>query len=58
MSKCNHIDLGYSNTPHKAFLMYKLNKELIIQTVAEEYKDKIPNKLYEALMNYKIEEND
>lgn len=61
--KCNNgykksIYLGSFNTPHKAFLMYKLNKELVIQSVAEEYKDKIPNKLYEALMNYKVEEND
>ena len=58
VSQCKHIRLGYFYTPHEAFLMYKLNKELIIQSVAEEYKDKIPNKLYETLMNYKVEEND
>lgn len=54
----NQIYLGCLDTPHEAFLLYKLNKELVIQSIAEEYKDKIPNKLYEALMNYKVEEND
>ena len=52
------IYLGSFNTPHKAFLMYKINKELIIQSIAEEYKDKIPHQLYEAMMNYQVEEND
>lgn len=54
--KCLH--LGTFNTPHEAFLMYKINKELLIQGVANEYKTKIPSKLYNALMNYKVEEND
>lgn len=57
---CNNkqLALGTFNTPHKAFLMYKLNKELVIQGIANEYKDKIPTKLYEALMNYEVEEGD
>lgn len=50
--------LGLFNTPHEAFLMYKLNKELLIQGMTREYKDKIPVKLYNALMNYKVDEND
>lgn len=54
--KC--LYLGVFNTPHEAFLMYKINKELLIQGVANEYKNKIPSKLYNALMNYKVEEND
>lgn len=52
------IALGTFKTSHEAFLMYKINKELVIQSVAEEYKDKIPSKLYEAMVNYKIEEGD
>lgn len=55
---CKRLKLGTFNTSHKAFLMYKLNKELVIQGIANEYKDKIPTKLYEALMNYKVEEGD
>lgn len=52
------LKLGTFTTPHEAFLMYKLNKELLIQGIANEYKNKIPTKLYEALMNYKVEEGD
>lgn len=57
---CNDksFQLGTFNTPHEAFLMYKLNKELVIQGIANEYKYKIPTKLYEALMNYEVEEGD
>lgn len=56
-SVCGVI-IGWFKTPHEAFLSYKLNKELLVQSLAEEYKNKIPNKLYEALMNYEVEEND
>ena len=52
------IKLGIFKTSHEAFLMYKFNKELVIENIAKEYKDKIPNKLYEAMVNYKIEEDD
>ena len=53
-----NIMLGQFNTPHEAFLMYKLNKELVIEKQAEKYKDKIPHKLYEALINYRVDEYD
>ena len=33
-------------------------KENYIKQVAEEYKDKIPDKLYEAMYNYKVEITD
>ena len=39
-------------------VLIKFNKELSIQHIANEYKNKIPNKLYNALINYKVEEND
>ena len=53
-----YICLGTFDTPHEAFLMYKINKELVIQGIANEYKDKIPTKLYEALMEYEVKEYD
>lgn len=45
-------------TIEEAFLFYKFHKERIIKEVADEYKDKIPQKLYDALYNYVIEIND
>ena len=54
----NGMYIGRFSTSHEAFLAYKFNKELLIQSIAQEYKDKIPTKLYEALMNYQVEEND
>lgn len=52
------IHLGLFNTPEEAFLAYKIAKEAYIKEVAEEYKDKIPYRLYEALMNYKVDITD
>lgn len=52
------IHLGLYDTPEEAFLAYKHAKEQYIKEVAEEYKDKIPNKLYEAMMNYEVEITD
>ena len=46
------------NTPKEAFESYKLLKESYIKEVAEEYKDKIPEKLYKALKNYEVEITD
>ena len=62
-SHCNNgfgkqIALGSFNDIYSAWLCYKLNKELVIQSVANEYKDLIPKKLYDAMMNYRIEIND
>lgn len=52
--------LGYFplNKPFQAFHVYKVFKESYIKQVADEYKDLIPNKLYEALYKYEIEIND
>lgn len=43
---------------HNTFLWYKINKELYIESIANEYKKFIPNKLYFAMINYKIEIDD
>lgn len=46
--------LGMHVTIEEAFLAYKMYKENIIQQVAEDYKDKIPLKLYEAMISYQV----
>lgn len=57
-NKNKTIKLGYYNTPKEAFDEYKKYKEKHIKEVAEEYKNKIPNKLYKAMINYKVEITD
>ena len=52
------ITLGTYDTPEEAFFAYKKAKEAYIKEVAEEYKGKIPYRLYEALMNYEVEIDD
>ena len=52
------ITLGYYSTPEEAFIAYKQAKEAYIKEVAEEYKGKIDNRAYEALMNYEVEIDD
>lgn len=51
--------LGYYSTPEDAFYKgYKPFKERYIKEIAEEYKNKIPKKLYDALYNYEVEITD
>lgn len=50
--------LGLYNTIEDAFKVYKEFKEKYIKQIADYYKDKIPNKLYEAMYNYKVEITD
>ena len=52
------IHLGTYNTPEEAFLVYKQAKEAYIKEVAEEYKDKIPQRLYDAMINYEVQIDD
>ena len=56
--KAKNIYLGLYNTKNEAFQVYKEFKETYIKQVADEYKDKIPEKLYNALYDYKIEIDD
>ena len=56
--KKKQIYLGYYDTSEDAFLVYKNFKENYIKQVADEYKDLIPNRLYEAMYRYEIEIND
>ena len=54
----HRVSLGQYDTVEEAFEVYKQFKENYIKEVAEEYKHKIPVKLYEALINYKVEITD
>ena len=48
------INLGRFNTYEEAFFMYKTEKERYIKEVADEWKDKIELKVYQAMYDYKI----
>ena len=50
--------LGYFNTIDEAFKAYRKAKEDYIKEVADEYKDKIPAKLYEAMYSYEVSIDD
>lgn len=52
------VYLGLYNTPEEAFNAYKQFKEKYIKQVADEYKDKIPKKLYDAMYRYEVEITD
>lgn len=52
------IWLGEYITPINAFNVYKREKEKYIREVADEYRDKIPLKVYKALYDYKVEIDD
>lgn len=61
-SSCQTIngrhEVGSFSTEIEAFNAYKKFKEDYIKQVAEEYKNKIPKKLYETMYNYKVEIDD
>lgn len=49
---------GHYNTPEEAFESYRFAKEKKIKLVANDYKNKIPNNLYNAMINYSVEITD
>lgn len=49
------LRLGRFDTPDEAFYKYKEFKEGYIKNVAEYYKDKLPKKLVEAMINYTVD---
>ena len=53
-----NVCLGYYNTPVEAFNVYKEAKEQQAKVLAERWKDKIDERAYNALMNYKVEITD
>ena len=50
--------IGSYDTEEEAFMNYKIVKELYIKGVAYHYKDKIPSKLYNAMINWIVEKDD
>lgn len=54
----NQIKLGTFDTSESAFARYKEYKEDFINDIAEQYRRKIPDKVYRAMMNWKIEITD
>ena len=57
-NKQKQIYLGLYDTSEKAFQIYKKFKEKNIKDMADYYKDQIPEKLYQAMYNYKVEITD
>lgn len=56
--KGNRVSLGYFKTIEEAFESYKEAKEEYIKQIADEYKDKILGKLYDAMYEWKVEITD
>ena len=56
--ECKQQYLGRFNNEKDAFNCYKQFKEGVIKQIANEYKNLIPRKLYEAIYNYKVEVGD
>lgn len=52
------IKIGTFKTIEEAFARYKEYKEDFIKDIAEQYKGKIPDKVYQAMSNWKIEITD
>lgn len=57
-SKGKRVKLGLYNEEKDAFIAYKTYKEALIKEVASEYKDRVDENVYKALINYKLEETD
>jgi len=53
-----HKHIGHFGTQQEAFQAYKTFKEALIKQVANEYKDQLDLRVYEALMNYEVNRND
>lgn len=52
------IKLGTFDTAEDAFCRYKEYKEDFIKDMAEQYKEKIPDKIYQAMINWVVEITD
>lgn len=53
MAQYNQVELGIYNTVEEAYSHYAKVKENKIKEVADEYRDIIPQNVYNALLNYK-----
>ena len=50
----NGKSLGVYDTLEESYAIYSREKERVIQEIANEYKEIIPSKLYDALMEYRV----
>lgn len=57
-NNCKEHVVTYHKTPEKAFYAYKERKEALIKQTADEYKNVIPKRLYDALYVYEVEITD
>ena len=48
------IRLSYWDTPEEAFEEYKRHKQADILIMADKYKNKVPKKVYDALLKYEV----
>lgn len=48
------IILSYWDTPEEAFVEYKRHKQADILIMADKYKNKVPKKVYDALLRYEV----
>lgn len=55
--RTNSEFIGNFNNLEEAKRAYKRHKEIVFRDTANEYKDRIPEKLYQAMLNYKIDIN-
>ena len=46
----------FPDTPEEAYEVYKAHKMAEIIYIADSYKDVIPDKLYQAMINWKFDE--
>lgn len=53
-----NVHLHYWSTPEEAFTEYKRHKEAAILVMADKYKGKIPERVYESLINWRIDIDD
>lgn len=56
--KSKSFFLGRFNTPEEAFQVYKAAKEKQIKEVADDWKDKIEPRVYQAMYDYQVEITD
>jgi len=54
LGKYSGKELGVYKTIEEAFAIYSNKKEEIIKQIADEYKNVIPDKVYNALYEYKV----
>lgn len=54
----NKVYLGRFHDELSAFQTYKKYKENLIKQIADEYKNKIPEKLYNAMYTYEVDVTD